>query len=373
MVGARARPRVVVAMSGGVDSSVAAALLKEDGFEVVGISLRLLPARRAGDDLGRFDSCCSPRDVEDARLVASRLGIPHYVLDYEREFERDVIEAFSKAYLNGQTPNPCVLCNDRVKFGSLLRRALGLGADFVATGHYARIERHSGSGRHLLRRGLDARKDQSYFLFGLSQAQLARARFPVGTMAKAEVRDRAAALGLEVAGKPDSQEICFVQGDYRAFLRERCGDRFEPGGIRDLAGRTLGRHRGLPLYTVGQRSGLGIGGDGPLYVLRLDPRTNEVVVGRGDDLLCREFLVLNPNFVACERLDEERPALVMVRHRQTPALADLIPLPDDRVRVRWREPQRAPAPGQAAVFYDPLEPDLLLGGGTVGSPAQGDC
>jgi tRNA-specific 2-thiouridylase len=361
----RTKARVVVAMSGGVDSSVAAALLIEQGFEVVGITLRLLSARRPDAGGRRFGSCCSPADIEDARMVASQLGIPHYVLNHEREFDRLVVQDFAAAYMAGRTPNPCVLCNERVKFGSLLERALGLGAELVATGHYARVCRDGATGRYLLRRAHDTRKDQSYFLYTLTQWQLARVAFPLGGMTKEGVRERAASLGLAVAAKPDSQEICFVGGDYRSFLRERPGATFNPGAIKNTAGRTLGQHQGLALYTIGQRSGLGAAGDGPYYVVRMDAATNEIVVGKADELLCEEFVAEHVNLIAWERLSGTHPARAMVRYRQVPALADLAPLPNGRLHVRWREPQRLPAPGQAAVFYDHLDPDLVLGGASV--------
>lgn len=371
------KQRVVVAMSGGVDSAVAAALLVEQGFEVVGISLKLLSSRLpvrctqtgAASDTERPDRCCSAKDVEDARLVATQIGIAHYVLNYEQQFHREVIQEFTEAYLGGLTPNPCVRCNGLVKFGSLLRQAVGLGAEILATGHYARVDRDSRSGRHLLRRGSDHERDQSYFLYSLTQAQLARVRFPIGRMTKEQVRERAAAQGLRVAAKADSQDLCFVGRDYRAFLRERCGDRLRPGPITDSAGRMLGQHEGLALYTVGQRNGLGMGG-GPFYVVRLDPKSNAVVVGKQDELLRQEFVAEALNLVAWEDLTEERPVLVKVRSRQAALPATILPQGDGRVRVRWREAQPIPAPGQAAVFYDASEPDLLAGGATVAADQE---
>lgn len=357
------KPRVVVAMSGGVDSAVAAVLLVEQGLEVVGISLKLLPSREAGS-LGRPDRCCSARDVEDARLVATHLGIPHYVLNYEQEFEREVVQEFTGAYVEGLTPNPCVRCNGRLKFGSLLQQAAGLGAELLATGHYARIDREPMSGRYLLRRGSDQERDQSYFLYGLTQAQLARSRFPVGQMTKEQVRELAAARGLRVANKADSQDLCFVGRDYRSFLKARCSDRLRPGAITDSAGRTLGQHEGLALYTIGQRNGLGMAG-GPFYVVRLDPGRNEVVVGKRDELMSPGFVADGLNLVAWDRLTEERPVLVKVRSRQAALPATILPAGDGRVRVRWQQAQPLSAPGQAAVFYDASEPDLLVGGATV--------
>src|SRR5574337_2071164 len=365
------KTRVVVAMSGGVDSAVAAAVLQEQGYEVIGISLTLL-SEGTGDGSERADRCCSVKDAEDARLVAAQLGIPYYVLNYESQFHREIIQAFTAGYIGGLTPNPCVRCNELVKFGFLLRQAVGLGAEHLATGHYARVEREHAGGRYLLRRGIDDERDQSYFLYSLTQEQLARICFPVGHMTKDRVREQAVVHGLKIAAKADSQDLCFVGRDYRSFLREHYGDRLRPGPITDSAGRILGQHEGLALYTVGQRNGLGMAG-GPFYVVRLASRTNAVVVGRRDELLRPEFEAEQLNLIAWDRLTTERPVLMKVRSRQAALPAAVFPLGDGRIRVRWQQAQPAPAPGQAAVFYDASEPDLLVGGATVAATQEAQC
>jgi len=357
--------KVVVAMSGGVDSAVAAALLVREGLPVVGITLRIWPSLRPTDAEARFDSCCSPGAVEDARGVATVLGIPHYVLNYEAEFDREVIQYFTDAYLAGETPNPCVPCNSRLKFGSLLTRARGWGAVRVATGHYARIQRDPVTGRHQLRRAVDSRKDQSYFLYRLTQEQLAAACFPVGHLTKEDTRRIASELGLAVAGKPDSQEICFAPRDYRAYLRQRAGAAIAPGTIRDTGGAVRGRHQGVAFYTVGQRRGLGIGSPEPLYVIDLDPATNEVIVGQDRDLWTREVDVEHVNLIAIEALAAPRRVLAKIRYAQPPAPATMIPLATGAARLCFEDPQRAVAPGQAAVCYDTDDPNLVVGGGTI--------
>ncbi|MEE9220586.1 MAG: tRNA 2-thiouridine(34) synthase MnmA, partial [candidate division NC10 bacterium] len=260
--------RVVVAMSGGVDSAVTAALLQEEGYGVVGVTLKVWGHVAETPVPHPPQSCCTPEAFEDARLMAAHLGIPHYLLNVEREFETHVITPFCQEYAVGRTPLPCAACNSEVKFGSLLRRALAWGAEFVATGHYARTGVDQTTGRILLKRGIDPDKDQSYFLYGLTQSQLRRIRFPLGTMRKGDVRALAAQKGLRVATKPDSQELCFLpEGDYRALLRERHPGAIRPGIIRDQTGQVLGTHEGIPLYTIGQRRGLKIGGRGPYYVV----------------------------------------------------------------------------------------------------------
>jgi tRNA-specific 2-thiouridylase len=366
-----ARALVAVALSGGVDSAVAAGLLLRAGRPVVGITLRIWPDRRSAAPADRFDTCCSPAAADEARRVAERLGVPHYVLNYEDEFDREVIAYFAAAYASGETPNPCVPCNTRLKFGSLLLRARGWGASCVATGHYARVEWDAGRGRWLLRRGVDPRKDQSYFLYGLTQEQLAASVFPVGELTKTETRRLAREWGLPVAEKPDSQEICFVSGDYRDFLRERIPQAGQPGPIRDSAGAVRGSHQGLAYYTVGQRRGLGIRSVSPLYVIDIDAERNEIVVGEDRELLTSTVDVGRLNFIAIPGLTGARRVLARMRHGQPPVPAVLAAEGADAGQLSFEQPQRAVAPGQAAVFYEPEEPDLVVGGGTVRRRGRG--
>jgi tRNA-specific 2-thiouridylase len=368
------KERIVVGMSGGVDSSVAAALLVEQGHDVVGVTLRVWPWKEPEESARRFGSCCSPETVEDARQVARRLGIPYYLLNSEREFDRTVVDSFAREYEAGRTPVPCMVCNRDVKFGSLLQRARAWDAAAVATGHYARITRDERSGRFLLWRGRDRRKDQSDFLWPLSQSQLAAARFPVGDLTKDEVRAKARALGLVTADKPESQEICFIpDDDYRGFLRRRIPQAFRPGPIVDGRGAVLGEHGGLAGYTVGQRRGLGLSAGRPLYVTALDPARNAVVVGPAEALDAESLWAEQVNLIALERLEAPLEVTAKIRHSHVPVPALLLaPSTEDRARgrlqVRFHIPQRAVSPGQSVVFY---RGELVVGGGVIAREGPG--
>lgn len=350
--------RVLVGMSGGVDSSVTAHLLKQEGYDVVGVTMKVWPQ----DCISRAeDKCCGPSAIADARGVAHKLGVPHYVVDEADRFERLIIDYFASEYQAGRTPNPCVMCNELLKFGNLWSKAAALGADYIATGHYAIIE-HRAAGA-VLRKGRDARKDQSYFLFSLSQKQLSRALTPLGAMTKPEIRDIARQLGLRVADKVDSQEICFVPGNnYKEFLRSHLGEgEFHRGGIYSVDGEFLGDHEGIELFTIGQRKGLPGGSPKPLYVVDIDPETSRVIVGGEEELVREEFEVERVNWLV---RPEEIPGeiTVKIRYSHQGAQAALEPLGGRRARVSLRVPQRAVTPGQAAVFYDS---DKVVGGGWI--------
>jgi tRNA-uridine 2-sulfurtransferase len=359
------KQRVLLGMSGGVDSSVAGYLLRDQGYEVVGVTMKVWPQ----DCISRAeDKCCGPQAIADARGVAHSLGIPHYVIDEADQFERVVINYFSREYQAGRTPNPCVMCNEKLKFGSLWEKAEALGCDYIATGHYAIIQHPvagvGGPGRAVLRKGADPHKDQSYFLFSLRQEQLRRALTPLGTMSKPAIREIARSLGLKVADKVDSQEICFVPGnDYKAFLRSHLGDtEFHRGGIYDLDGNFLADHNGIELFTIGQRKGLPGGSLRPRYVVDIDPRTNRVSVGDAEDLLVEEFEIDRVNWSSRPPPNGPVDATVKIRYSHPGARAALIPLGDDRALVRLDEPQKAVTPGQAAVCYDA---DIVIGGGWI--------
>jgi tRNA-specific 2-thiouridylase len=357
-------------MSGGVDSSVAGYLLREQGYDVIGVTMKVWPQ----DCVSRAeDKCCGPQAVADARAVAHSLGIPHYVVDEADQFERTVIDYFTSEYQAGRTPNPCVMCNEKLKFGNLWGKAEALGCDFIATGHYAIIEHHRDPA--VLRKGVDPRKDQSYFLFSLRQPQLRRALTPLGTMRKPEIRKIAHSLGLKVADKIDSQEICFVPGnDYKAFLRSHLGENeFHRGEIYDVEGNFVGEHDGIELFTIGQRKGLPGGSAKPRYVVNLDAQTNRVIVGDVEDLVCDEFEIDRTNWNPVAGVDNPGPrsttaatmplnATVKIRYSHPGTPATITSIGNHRARIRLHEPQRAITPGQAAVIYDG---DVVIGGGWI--------
>lgn len=367
------KEKVIIAMSGGVDSSAAACLLKDQGYDVIGVHLRLWFDEDADTadipDDGR--RCCAISNAEDARMVADKLGIPFYVLNCRNEFHSEVVEYFCAEYLAGRTPNPCTVCNEKIKFGYLLKKADELGAKYVATGHYAVIEQDTETNRYLLKKGHDEKKDQSYFLFSLSQDQLSRILFPLGKYSKPQVRELAKNFGLNIHKKKESQEICFITNDnYRDFLQRRYPEKFKSGNIVNASGKVLGQHEGVFSYTIGQRKGIGVSNPTPLYVIATDVEKNEVIVGEKDELFKESCIVENITWISIEKLETPLECLTMIRynHPGAPSTIEPIvggkaePIGNGRVKVTFDQPEKAIAPGQAAVFYDG---EAVIGGGWI--------
>lgn len=353
--------KAMIAMSGGVDSSVAAYLITKQGYEAIGVTMKLFH----NEDIGvkSEKTCCSLDDVNDARSVAHRLGIPYYVFNYTDNFKLQVITRFVEAYRNGRTPNPCIDCNRYIKFDQLMQRAKELQFDYVVTGHYAITEYDEKSGRYLLKKAVDDTKDQSYVLYSLTQEQLKHILFPLGSMTKAEARVIAEEQGFVNAQKHDSQDICFVpDGNYARFIEEWCGFKFENGNFVDLNGNIIAQHKGIINYTIGQRKGLGIAAKAPYYVVSKNLGTNEVVLGANEDLFSDSLIATDVNFISIEKLTEPMHVKAKVRYKQKETDAVITPLENGDVSVKFETPQRAIAPGQAVVFYDG---DIVVGGGTI--------
>lgn len=390
------KKRAVVAMSGGVDSSVAAWLLKKQGFEVIGITMcfnlpsplsneqitstsvskfsakilthltsrsNIHPASR--DTSSKRPSCCGIEDIEDARRVAEKIGIPHYVLNFGKELESKIVDNFCSEYLKGRTPNPCVRCNQFLKFDALLKKAKVFEAEFLATGHYARISYSRKAKRYLLKKGKDGQKDQSYFLYNIKREALPHIIFPLGNYTKQQVRLIAKKIGIKVADKPGSQEICFIKEDYREFLRDRLaktGVKIKPGPIVDLKGNILGSHKGICFYTLGQREGLGIALGYRAYIVKIDKLSNTIVVGKEEDLYSQSLIVEKPSFTSIDFLKKPILAKAKIRYNHKEASCRIVPLAHDRIKVEFLKPQRAITLGQSVVFY--LN-DTVLGGGII--------
>ena len=356
------KKKVVVGMSGGVDSSVAAWLLKEQGYEVMGVTMQIWQqeSEQVQEEQG---GCCGLSAVEDARRVAAMLDIPYYVMNFRDEFQKNVIDYFTEEYLRGHTPNPCIACNRYVKWESLLKRSMALGADYIATGHYARI-RQLSNGRFALQKSVTEGKDQTYALYNLTQHQLAHTLMPVGDYSKQEIRAMAENIGLRVADKPDSQEICFVpDNDYAGFISREAGERLPgPGDFVDSEGRVMGRHKGIVHYTVGQRRGLGLAAGERVFVTEIRPRTNQVVIGRNGDIFTEQVLCNQVNYMAVEDLEEPVRVRAKIRYNHSGEFCRIEKQPGGRVKCLFEKPVRAAAPGQAVVFYDG---EYVLGGGTI--------
>ncbi|NMB34014.1 MAG: tRNA 2-thiouridine(34) synthase MnmA [Clostridium sp.] len=356
------KKKVLVGMSGGVDSSVAAAVLLEQGYEVVGATMQIWPDKEEKFETEE-ERCCSLSAVEDARKVANTLGIDYYVLNLKDIFEEKVISYFKNEYLKGRTPNPCVACNRYIKFKTMLNKALSMGFDYIATGHYATVAYDSISERYLLKRSATSKKDQTYALYNLSQSQLSRTLMPIGTFNKEQVREKALKIGMHIASKSDSQEICFVSdNDYGRFIKENSNQKIRPGKFIDTEGNVLGEHRGIVYYTVGQRKGLGIALGKPVYVIRVDAKNNTVILGSENDIFSNKLIAYDLNYISINGLKEPMRIKAKIRYSAPEADATLIPLEDGGVRVEFDVLQRAITPGQSVVFY---QGDTVVGGGVI--------
>lgn len=356
------KKKVMVGMSGGVDSSVAAALLLNQGYEVIGVTLQIWPDMGEERKLSE-GGCCSLAAVDDARAVAVKLGIPHYVLNFKDVFKNTVIDYFINEYIIGRTPNPCIACNRHVKFDALLRKAMAMGMDYIATGHYARIQFDESRQRFLLKKSKTETKDQTYVLYNLTQDQLSRTLMPIGDYTKDGIREMAAEMGLHVADKPDSQEICFVEGnDYSRFILENSSYKPSPGNFVDMEGNVLGKHNGIINYTVGQRKGLGVTFGKPMYVIAVDAGTNTVVLGEDKEVYSRSLTAYDVNYIEIEKLDSPMEVTAKIRYSAKEAEAIVKPIGDGRIEVELARPQRAVTPGQSVVLY---RGDSVIGGGII--------
>ncbi len=352
-------------MSGGVDSSVAAGLLKEQGYDVVGVTMCFnIPARGS-----RRPSCCGLEGIEDAKKVALTLGIPHYVLNFAKDLNDDIIEDFVSEYLQGRTPNPCVRCNRFLKFGTLFSKIQKLGGEYLATGHYVKLEYNSSKNLFELKKGADRQKDQSYFLYGIKKEILPRLLFPLGDLTKTEVRVLAKKFGLKNADKPGSQDICFIpDGNYKKFLEDHVGKKiFQPGFFKNKDGKVLGKHKGLAYYTIGQRDGLGLALGKPVYVYHMDPKSNTIFVGDGEELCSQGLMAQDVNFLSIDSSEKSLRAKVKIRYNHVEVTASIIPLSEKHAKVLFDEPIKSVTPGQSVVFYDK---DVVLGGGIIEEPVN---